>query len=119
MITLDKLGLSPYLLHVLRKHTFATRKTREMAMKYPQGALVLAALVLFLSAFSSSQTGTASLHGTISDPEGAVIPAATAILSNPATGFSRATKTDDNGFYQFRQVPPGTYTLTVSKTGFA
>lgn len=88
-------------------------------MSYSQRALVLAALVLFLSALSSSQTGTASLHGTISDPEGAVVPGAAATLSNPATGFARTTKTDDNGFYQFLQVPPGTYTLTVSKTGFA
>ena len=87
-------------------------------MNYLQRALVWALLLTFLSALCSSQTGTASLHGTISDPEGAVIPGAAATLSNPATGFSRTTKTDDNGFYQFLQVPPGTYTLSISKTGF-
>jgi Carboxypeptidase regulatory-like domain len=55
----------------------------------------------------------------VSDPQGAVVPGATATLTNPATGFSRTTQTDDHGFYQFLQVPPGTYTLTISKTGFA
>jgi len=40
-------------------------------------------------------------------------------LSNPSTGFSQSTTTDDFGAYQFLQTPPGTYTLTVSMAGFA
>jgi len=79
---------------------------------------VFASLVSLLCILSTGQTATTSLRGTISDPQGAVIQDATATLSNPATGFSRSTKTDDHGFYQFLQVTPGTYTLTVAKTGF-
>jgi hypothetical protein len=44
---------------------------------------------------------------------------ASVTISNVNTGFSQSTKTDDNGTYQFFQIPPGTYTLTVSKSGFA
>src|SRR5581483_10939655 len=79
---------------------------------------VVVALIASFTGFSLGQTGTTSLRGTVSDSQGAVIPAATATLSNPATGFSRATQTDDHGFYQFLQVTPGTYTLTVAKSGF-
>jgi hypothetical protein len=81
--------------------------------------VLLTAFITTISMLGSGQTATTSLRGTVSDPQGAVVPSATATLSNPATGFSRSTKTDDHGFYQFLQVPPGTYTLTVSKPGFA
>jgi hypothetical protein len=84
-----------------------------------QSAFVLAALVALSSVPSISQSSTTSLRGTISDPQGAVIQGATTTLANSATGFSHSTRTDDHGFYQFVQVPPGTYTLTVTKSGFA
>ena len=77
------------------------------------------ALVASLTILGWSQTATTSLRGTISDPHGAVIEGATATLANPATGFSRSIKTDDHGFYQFLQVTPGTYSLTLAKPGFA
>ncbi len=86
--------------------------------KLGRGILSTAVLTL-VSIQSSSQTATTSLRGTISDPQGAVIQGAIATLSNPATAVSRSTKTDDHGFYEFLQIPPGTYTLTVAKSGFA
>ena len=80
---------------------------------------VSAAIMLLVSALVLAQTATSSLRGTVTDPQGALIADANATLSNPSTGFSQSTKTDDRGFYQFLQVPPGTYTLTVTKPGFA
>lgn len=76
------------------------------------------ALALILSARGWAQSSTTSLRGTISDPQGAVIPGAGVTLSNPRTGFSESAKTDSQGVYQFLQLPPGTYTLTVSMAGF-
>ena len=75
-------------------------------------------IVGFVAALSWSQTSTTSLRGTIVDPKGAVIPGADVALANPSIGFSRATKTDDQGFYQFLEVPPTTYTLTIKAPGF-
>ncbi len=40
-------------------------------------------------------------------------------LSNPETGFLRNAKTNDQGVYQFLQVPPATYELSIVATGFA
>lgn len=82
-----------------------------------QFRILIAALSLSVTVLA--QTATTSLRGTVSDPQGAVIQGANATLSNPSTGFSQSTRTDDHGFYQFLQVPPGTYTLTIAKPGFA
>src|SRR5207253_49071 len=59
-----------------------------------------------------------SLRGTVTDPKGAVLQSATVTLNDAATGFSRTTKSGSDGVYQFLQVPPATYTLTVVATGF-
>ena len=79
--------------------------------------LLLGALPL--TTFVEAQSSTTSLRGTVSDPQGAVLPDAAVTLSGSATGFSKSTKTDRDGVYQFLQLPPGTYTLTVNKPGFA
>ena len=78
-------------------------------------ALATVAITLLLFPAGTAQTATTSLRGTISDPQAAVVQGANVTLSNPSSGFSRSTKTDDQGFYQFLQVPPGAYTLTVAK----
>ena len=83
-----------------------------------QRLMVLTSFLAMLPMLSRAQTATTSLRGTISDPQGAVIQGANATLANPNTGFSQSRTTDAQGFYQFLQVSPGTYTLTVTKRGF-
>ncbi|HUA18766.1 MAG TPA: TonB-dependent receptor [Bryobacteraceae bacterium] len=60
-----------------------------------------------------------SLHGVISDAQGAVIPGALVALTSVTTGASRQVATDNTGEYQFLQEMPGEYTLSVTKPGFA
>ena len=74
---------------------------------------------LLASALISAQTATTSLRGTVTDPKGAVLQSATVTLDNAATGYSRTTKSANDGVYQFLEVPPSTYTLTVTVAGFA
>jgi hypothetical protein len=62
---------------------------------------------------------TSSLHGVISDAQGAVVPGAVVALSSAATGASRQVVTDNTGTYEILQAMPGEYTLTVTKPGFA
>ena len=76
-------------------------------------------LVILATASLWAQTASSSINGTITDPKGSVIPGASLTLSNPDTGFLRTTKTNDQGIYQFLQVPPATYELTVVASGFA
>jgi hypothetical protein len=62
---------------------------------------------------------TTSLRGTITDPQGAAIDTATVTLQNGQVGLRRNVLTDATGAYQFVQVPPGLYSLSIEKPGFA
>src|SRR5579864_7149206 len=88
-------------------------------MKVLRSAALIAPMVALFLVCAFSQTATTSLRGTVTDPKGALVTDAKVTLSNPATGFSRTTKTAGDGVYQFLQVPPATYVLTVEATGFA
>ena len=81
------------------------------------GSLILV-VVFFGITLCWAQTSTTSLRGTIVDPNGAVVPGTEVILTNSATAFVRATKTDGQGFYQFLEVPPANYNLTIKAAGF-
>jgi hypothetical protein len=65
-----------------------------------------------------AQYTTASLSGTVVDPSGAAVPAATVTVQNTGTGFTRTTKSGNSGDYLFPVLPVGEYTLTVVKPGF-
>jgi hypothetical protein len=80
---------------------------------------LLAAFCVAFSTMTLAQSATTSLHGTIADAKGAVVAGATVTLNNPATGFSRTQKSDDQGSYQFLEIPPSSYVLSVTATGFA
>jgi len=64
------------------------------------------------------QSSLTSLRGTITDSQSAVVAGAEVVLTEPATAFSRTQKTDAHGAYQLLQVPPGTYTVSLSAAGF-
>ena len=62
---------------------------------------------------------TSSLHGVVSDAQGAVVPAAVVELTSAGTGASRQVVTDNSGSYQILQMMPGEYALSVTKPGFS
>ena len=77
---------------------------------------VLAALSLVPGAFGQAISG--SLTGSVTDPTGAAVNAATVEVTNIATGFKASTKTQAYGSYLFTELPVGTYTLTVTAANF-
>ncbi len=83
--------------------------------------LVAAVIVSFvaLGTLASAQSATTSLRGTVYDPKGAVVPDATVTITNSAKGFTQITKTDGQGRYQFLELPPAIYSVSVSAAGFA
>jgi hypothetical protein len=56
---------------------------------------------------------TASLRGTVTDPSGAVIPAAVVTLTAP-DGSTKTANTDKNGFYSFTGLATGTYSASAT-----
>jgi hypothetical protein len=59
-----------------------------------------------------------SVFGTVADSTGAVLPGASATLTDPDHGFTRAVTANSSGGYLFPDVPIGTYTLTVAAPKF-
>src|SRR6516165_3088955 len=76
-------------------------------------------LFLIFVTLSHAQSGTTSLRGTVTDPTGAVVPSATVTLTSGEIGVNLTAETDKNGFYQFQEVRPATYVLSVNAPGFA
>lgn len=72
----------------------------------------------FFAARGMAQVSTGAINGTVRDASGAVIPQAAVALKNVATGVMRTTRTNDAGIYALLDIPPGRYTLAVSRLGF-
>ncbi len=76
--------------------------------------------LLALPLLASAQTGNAgAVHGTVTDPSGAVIPGATVHLTNAVSGLDRTATTDPTGNFDIPNVPFNNYQVTVSAGGFA
>jgi Carboxypeptidase regulatory-like domain len=64
----------------------------------------------------SASTGTVA--GTVTDPTGAAVVGAVVTMNDPSTNDTRKTATNESGRYIFANVSPGTYNVTINKTGF-
>jgi hypothetical protein len=77
------------------------------------------AFLLLAATAALPQTGpTGGLSGTVTDPAGAAIPDASIQVRNTATGLTRDTKTNDQGYWEVRFLPAGKYQVQVETTGF-
>ena len=76
----------------------------------------LVTLVVFAAMPSFGQS-TATLTGTVTDEQGAVVPNAQVVTTNQETNLRRATTTDATGNYQFAFLPTGTYRVAVQVSG--
>ena len=77
---------------------------------------VFAVLALTFSAFAQVQN--AQFTGTVTDPTGAAIANAKVTVSNPATDLNLSATTNSSGNYTVKEVPIGTYKITVEAPGF-
>ena len=60
----------------------------------------------------------ASLRGTVTDPQGAVVPGATVTLTNKDTGQIQTSISTDDGIYTFNALPAAHYRITAQRDGF-
>jgi iron complex outermembrane receptor protein len=74
--------------------------------------------VLTFAQFAQAETG-ASLVGSVKDPQGRRVPAATLTLFSLSGGAGGATTSDASGVYRFDGLPGGDYLLRASAPGFA
>ena len=81
-------------------------------------ALVLASLVLCAHA-ARAQSPAATLGGTVLDENGAVVPSVEITVLNLSTAVQRHALTGGVGAFVVPLLPPGRYTLTAQREGFA
>src|SRR5215471_16537004 len=60
----------------------------------------------------------AAINGSITDPAGGFVPAATVKLKNSSTGLTREAQSNEAGQYEITPLPVGEYSVTISKAGF-
>ena len=83
--------------------------------------IVLILIMCGVSAVSVFAQGLTSgtVTGTVTDPNGAVVPNATVTLENAVTGYNRSMTTGADGIFRFDNVPFNNYVYNASATGFA
>src|SRR5262245_35362363 len=80
--------------------------------------LPVAVLCLALAAPVRAQITTAAIEGLVKDSSGAVIPGVDVQIKNVDTNVTRDLKTDDGGRFSALQMPPGRYTVMLTRQGF-
>ncbi|HTQ59141.1 MAG TPA: TonB-dependent receptor [Candidatus Solibacter sp.] len=84
-----------------------------------KAVLFLFGLITFFPAFLSAQIAvTGKITGVVTDSSGAAVPNATVTVKSSALMTPRTSTTSADGVYLFDLLPPGTYQVTITATGF-
>ncbi|ADW70958.1 TonB-dependent receptor [Granulicella tundricola] len=89
-----------------------------MLSHFKRNAIVASIAVFSAGAPMLAQTFHGTVSGTVSDSSGAVITGANVQLVNPATGVILNATSSKAGEFNFQELPVGTYTLSISMSGF-
>jgi hypothetical protein len=76
------------------------------------------AAMLIAAPFAGAQSTGGRIRGTVMDPSGGAVPAATVTLINEATHATREVQSGANGEYIFIEVPIGSYEIDLTLQGF-
>ncbi|MGA6982020.1 MAG: carboxypeptidase regulatory-like domain-containing protein [Candidatus Sulfotelmatobacter sp.] len=74
--------------------------------------------LLFMVAQMFAQETTGGLQGTVKDSSGAVVAHAHVVVTGTSLVGEKADDTDAAGYYRFANLPPGTYTVSITAKGF-
>ncbi|HET9836688.1 MAG TPA: TonB-dependent receptor [Candidatus Angelobacter sp.] len=80
--------------------------------------IVLACLLLTGVALAQGVGASGDIKGTVTDPSGAVVANAVVTATDVSKGIKHTVTTDSNGAFHLTNLPPATYSVGVSKTGF-
>jgi len=85
------------------------------------GVVLVSAVCLAMASpvWGQSQITAGTIQGDVTDEKGGLVPDATVEIRNLDTNLTKTQTTDSDGRFKFLLLPPGRYTVTVSKTGFA
>jgi hypothetical protein len=86
-------------------------------MRLAKIAVVFLCMLVFASAVMAQAT-SGSIAGTVTDPNGAVVPGAKVTAVHTPTGREYHAESSDAGLYSFPALPPGPYEVTLVHPGF-
>ena len=75
-------------------------------------------LLFILSNIIFAQETRSTILGTVKDPSGAVVAGATIDVVNTDTNTASKVATNDSGYFEAPYLLPGSYTITVTASGF-
>jgi hypothetical protein len=81
-------------------------------------AVALCCLLIGAEQGFAQSTVTGGIRGTVTDPQGAVVPNATVTVTNVGTNKIDTITSDENGTFRVSNLQPGTYSVAVSQSGF-
>ena len=79
---------------------------------------LLIVFLLLSTALLVGQTFRGTILGSVTDPSGAFVAGASVKVRNLATGLERTTVTSGDGSYSVSELPIGTYSVSITLTGF-
>ncbi len=86
----------------------------------PRMLIALLAVLALMSGLASAQgRAEGSIAGQVQDGTGAILPGVTVVAANEATGFTREAVADAEGNFRLPALPPGSYVVTATLTGFS
>ncbi|HEX8456459.1 MAG TPA: carboxypeptidase regulatory-like domain-containing protein [Pyrinomonadaceae bacterium] len=91
---------------------------KNKCKKWLASFLSLALITLSFNGAVAAQEPTGAIEGTVTDPQNAIVINATVTARNIATNLSRTVTTGDDGNFAIRQLPPGSYEVTVAGANF-
>src|ERR1035437_8574945 len=83
------------------------------------GSLLLLFAVVVQPVFGQSLGNAGTIEGSVVDPAGAAVGKAKVTIHNPVTGYSQSTVTGTDGAFRFGNIPPNSYHVEVTASGFA
>ncbi len=88
-------------------------------MRIPRICLLLALVLAVASLVYGQGVATGDLHVTVKDPQGNLVTNATVTVRDEAKGIERPAASNGTGEYSAQALPPASYVVTVSASGFA
>ena len=93
---------------------------KRIVSRYRSAFVKVVSCALFTACrlLSAQTSGTGAISGAITDPSAAMLVGAQVKVTDVATGSTRTSQSNDHGLYLVSLLPPGRYTLEVTKQGF-
>ena len=101
---------------------FTGKSAKQGSWRPPLTQLLSGFVLTLLLAFTVSARaqigGSGSINGSVTDQSGAIVPNATVVAKNTATGLVYTQTSSQAGTYLFSPLIPGDYTVTITASGF-